>query len=135
MPAALPPPTLLTLAPSAARWPGVAPDRRPFVVAAPGFSRRAYAPPRTRAARAVPDPALPFPEASPTTGYPGGCSLLRVDECGYAMNCYKCHETAAQEWCERSRPEYFGAGPTYTLGNVADRNYVVARDMSGLQRA
>ena len=53
---------------------------------------------------------------------------------GYSLNFYKFKDLAAQEWSERSRPEYLGAVPNYTYGNTMDRNSRVERDLSGLQR-
>ncbi|MCU1450973.1 MAG: metallophosphoesterase, partial [Acidimicrobiales bacterium] len=80
-------------------------------------------------------PTLPnvvFQEVAAVKEYPGGFHLLRVFTGGYALNFYKFRDRLAQEWSERSRPEYGGLSPFYTFGNVADRNSVVARDMSGL---
>jgi hypothetical protein len=51
------------------------------------------------------------------------------------MNFYKFANPLAQEWSERSRPEYGGLAPFYTFGNTNDRNLVVARDFSGLGAA
>ena len=90
---------------------------------------------RNKRAVSLAAPHVMFQEVSATKEYPGGFSLLRIHEGGYAMNFYKLRDLAAQEWVERSRPEYFGAMPVYTFGNVADRNYMVKRDLSGLQRA
>ncbi|MEY2404566.1 MAG: hypothetical protein QOD38_2117, partial [Acidimicrobiaceae bacterium] len=46
---------------------------------------------------------------------------------------YKFRNALAQEWSERSRQEYGGLAPFYVLGNVSDRNSVVARDFSDLR--
>ena len=68
--------------------------------------------------------------------YPGGFSILRLHTGGYALNFYKCRSNLAREWSERSRQEIGGLWPQFSLGsNVADRNTVVARDLSGLRRA
>jgi hypothetical protein len=68
--------------------------------------------------------------------YPGGFAILRLHTGGYALNFYKCRSNLAREWSERSRQEIGGAWPQFALGsNVADRNTVVARDLSGLRRA
>jgi len=80
-------------------------------------------------------PRVMFQEVSATKEYPGGFMVVRVHTGGYAMNFYKLRDYAAQEWVERSRPEYLGAAPIYTLGSAADRNVVVKRDLSGLKRA
>lgn len=90
---------------------------------------------RNKRAVSLNAPGVMFQEVSATKEYPGGFSLLRIHEGGYAMNFYKLRDLASQEWVERSRPEYLGAAPVYTLGNVADRNYMVKRDLSGLKRA
>jgi hypothetical protein len=79
-------------------------------------------------------PGVVFQEVAATKEYPGGFHLLRVYTGGYSLNFYKFKDLAAQEWSERSRPEYLGAAPNYTYGNTMDRNSVVARDLSGLQR-
>ncbi|MEY2397910.1 MAG: 3,5-cyclic-AMP phosphodiesterase [Actinomycetota bacterium] len=90
---------------------------------------------RNKRAVSLAAPGVVFQEVSATKEYPGGFTLVRIHEGGYAMNFYKFRDLAAQEWSERSRPEYLGAAPSYTLGNAADRNAVVHRDFSGLQRA
>jgi hypothetical protein len=80
-------------------------------------------------------PGVVFQEVAAVKEYPGGFHLLRVHTGGYALNFYKFRDPAAQEWAERSRPEYMGAMPFYTFGNAADRNSVVSRDLSGLASA
>lgn len=68
--------------------------------------------------------------------YPGGFSVLRLHEGGYAMNFYKSKSELAREWSERSRLEIEGFWPQFAFGNtVADRNTVVRRDLTGLKRA
>jgi hypothetical protein len=74
-----------------------------------------------------------FQEVAAVKEYPGGFHLLRVFTGGYALNFYKFRNALAQEWSERSRQEYGGLAPFYVLGNVADRNSVVARDFSDLR--
>jgi Calcineurin-like phosphoesterase len=65
--------------------------------------------------------------------YPGGFTLLRVHTGGYALNFYKTRADAAREWSERSRQMFAGLWPQFSLGSrIADRNSVVARDLSGL---
>ena len=73
-----------------------------------------------------------FQEVSAVKEYPGGFSLLRVHEGGYALNFYKTRSGLAREWSERTRQEDFGGVPYYVFGTVGDRNSVVARDFSGL---
>jgi hypothetical protein len=80
-------------------------------------------------------PGVVFQEVAAVKEYPGGFHLLRVHTGGYALNFYKFKDPAAQEWSERSRPEYLGLAPLYTAGNRVDRNSVVARDLSGLGSA
>ena len=65
--------------------------------------------------------------------YPGGFSLLRVHEGGYALNFYKQREEPAREWSERSRQEVDGLFPQITFGtSLSDRNSMVTWDFSGL---
>jgi hypothetical protein len=80
-------------------------------------------------------PGVVFQEVAAVKEYPGGFHLLRVFTGGYALNFYKFRSPLAQEWAERSRPEYAGLAPYYTFGNASDRNAVFARDLSGLQVA
>jgi len=74
-----------------------------------------------------------FQEVSAVKEYPGGFTLVRVHEGGYAMNFYKTRSDLAREWSERTRQEDFGMVPYYVLGTIGDRNSVVARDLSGLR--
>jgi len=76
-----------------------------------------------------------FQEVAAVKEYPGGFHLLRIFTGGYALNFYKFKAPLAQEWSERSRPEYGGLSPFYVFGNAADRNSVVIRDLSGLESA
>ena len=80
-------------------------------------------------------PGVVFQEVAAVKEYPGGFHLLRVYTGGYALNFYKFRSGLAQQWSERSRPEYGGLSPFYVFGNWADRNSVVERDLSGLQPA
>lgn len=73
-------------------------------------------------------------EAGAVKEYPGGFSLLRIHSGGYALNFYKTRGDLAREWSERSRQELDGLWPQLSFGpTVADRNSVVARDLSGIQ--
>jgi hypothetical protein len=48
---------------------------------------------------------------------------------------YKSTSDLAREWSERSRMEIAGYWPQFAFGNtVADRNTVVARDLSSLRK-
>jgi hypothetical protein len=80
-------------------------------------------------------PGVVFQEVGAVKEYPGGFHLLRVFTGGYALNFYKFRDQRAQEWSERSRPEYLGLAPFYVFGNASDRNSVVTRDLSGLSAA
>lgn len=74
-----------------------------------------------------------FQEVSAVKEYPGGFTLVRVHEGGYAMNFYKTRSDLARQWSERTRQEDFSLVPYYVLGTIGDRNSVVARDLSGLR--
>ena len=76
-----------------------------------------------------------FQEVGAVKEYPGGFTLLRVHTGGYATNFYKFRDPLAQEWSERSRPEYGGLAPFYVFGDIVDRNSVAARDFSDLRSA
>jgi Icc protein len=73
-----------------------------------------------------------FQEVGATKEYPGGFSLLRVHEGGFAVNFYKTRSALAREWSERTRQEDFGGAPFYTFGSIGDRNYVRSVDLSGI---
>jgi 3',5'-cyclic AMP phosphodiesterase CpdA len=73
-----------------------------------------------------------FLEVGAVKEYPGGYTLLRLYEGGYMANFYKTRTLDARRWSNRSRAEYLGLIPEYTLGTTADRNHVVLRDLSGL---
>jgi 3',5'-cyclic AMP phosphodiesterase CpdA len=79
-------------------------------------------------------PGVVFQEVSAVKEYPGGFMLLRVFTGGYAANFYKFRSLLAREWSERTRQAYFGGYPFYVSGTIADRNYMEARDFSGLQK-
>lgn len=81
-------------------------------------------------------PGVTHQEVAAGKEYPGGFSLLRLHTGGFALNFYKSRSNLAREWSERSRMEILGLWPQFSLGSrVADRNTVVARDLSGLQPA
>lgn len=84
--------------------------------------------------RTRPDLALrvEFLEVGAVKEYPGGYTLLRLYEGGYMVNFYKTRTPGARRWSTRSRAEYLGLLPDYTLGGIADRNHVVLGDLSGL---
>ncbi|HEY8740101.1 MAG TPA: metallophosphoesterase family protein [Candidatus Dormibacteraeota bacterium] len=80
-------------------------------------------------------PNTPFIELGAVKEYPGGFGLIRVFEGGYALNFYKTRSPMAKAWSERSRGEYLGLYPYYTLGSLADRNFVVQADFSDAARS
>ena len=67
--------------------------------------------------------AVPFFEGGATKEYPGGYTVVRLYETGYLVNFYKTAAPEARAWSERSRGEYLGLYPYYTLGNLGDRNW------------
>lgn len=78
-------------------------------------------------------PEVTLQEVAACKEYPGGYTLLRLFTGGYALNFYKTRSALARAWSERSRQEIRGAWPQFSLGSsVADRNTMVARDLSGL---
>ncbi|WP_199924845.1 metallophosphoesterase family protein [Streptomyces sp. NRRL WC-3725] len=80
-------------------------------------------------------PRVVHQEVAAAEEYPGGFSLLRLHEEGYALNFYKSRGELARRWSERSRQEVQGYWPQFALGNnVSDRNIVVKRDLTGLRR-
>ncbi len=66
---------------------------------------------------------VPFFEGGATKEYPGGYTVVRLYETGYLVNFYKTAAPEARAWSERSRGEYLGLYPYYTLGNLGDRNW------------
>jgi Icc protein len=77
--------------------------------------------------------AVEFLEVAAAKEYPGGYALLRCHTGGYQVNFYKTRTELAKRWSQRTRAEYFGIWPHYTLGTIADRNHTVVRDLSGLR--
>lgn len=73
-----------------------------------------------------------FLEVGAAKEYPGGYSLLKVYSGGYMVTFCKTRSDLARQWSQRTRGEYFGVWPHYTLGTNADRNHTVNRDLSGL---
>ncbi len=81
-------------------------------------------------------PGVVHQEVAAVKEYPGGFTLLRVHEGGYALNFHKSSSDEARAWIERSRTQIGGTWPQFALGSrVSDRNAVVERDLSGLQVA
>ncbi|AEW92489.1 MULTISPECIES: metallophosphoesterase family protein [Streptomycetaceae] len=75
-----------------------------------------------------------FLEVGAVKEYPGGYTLVRLYTGGYQVTFHKTRSDLARRWSQRSRAEYFGVWPHYTLGTIADRNHTVVRDLSGLTR-
>ncbi|WP_280385215.1 metallophosphoesterase [Nocardia wallacei] len=73
-----------------------------------------------------------FLEVAAVKEYPGGYTLIRLYEGGYMATFYKTRTEASRRWSTRTRSEYLGLLPEYTLGTTTDRNHVVLRDFSGL---
>ncbi|MBL1074902.1 metallophosphoesterase [Nocardia sp. 2] len=79
--------------------------------------------------------AVEFLEVAAVKEYPGGYTLLRLYEGGYMATFYKTRSALSRRWSTRTRSEYLGLQPEYTLGTTADRNHTVLRDLSGLTPA
>lgn len=103
--------------------------------AAPGvfFHHAGHTHRNRRTAAPVTAPGVEFLEVSATKEYPGGYSLVRVHAGGYQVNYYKTSADAARAWSTTTAGEYYGTYPAYTLGSTADRNHVVARDLTSLR--
>ncbi len=78
--------------------------------------------------------AVEFLEVAAAKEYPGGYTLVRLYTGGYLVSFHKTRSDLARRWSQRTRGEYFGVWPHYTLGTIADRNHTVVRDLSGLSR-
>ncbi len=72
---------------------------------------------------------LPFYEGGATKEYPGGYTVVRLFEGGYMVNFYKTSDPEARAWSERSRGEFLGLYPYYTLGSLGDRNWTYEVDL------
>jgi hypothetical protein len=71
---------------------------------------------------------VPYFEGGAVKEYPGGYTIVRLFEGGYIVNFYKSSTPEARAWSERSRGEYLGLYPYYTLGELGDRNWVYEID-------
>jgi hypothetical protein len=67
---------------------------------------------------------LPYFEGGAVKEYPGGYTVVRLYADGYMVNFWKTKDPEARAWSERSRGEYLGLYPYYTLGGLRDRNWV-----------
>jgi 3',5'-cyclic-AMP phosphodiesterase len=77
------------------------------------------------------DRQVEFLEVAATKEYAGGYPPLKVFTGGYQVNFHKTRGDLARQWSQRTRGEYFGIYPHYTLGTIGDRNHTVVRDLSG----
>lgn len=66
---------------------------------------------------------LPYIENGPTKEYPGGYSVFRVYEGGYMRNFHRLRCSFCRSWTSRTRDEYYGLYPQYTLGTLSSRNF------------
>jgi 3',5'-cyclic-AMP phosphodiesterase len=57
-------------------------------------------------------------------GVYNGHTQLRLFRTGYMANFWKTRDRDARAWSKRSRGEYLGLYPYYTLGGLSDRNWV-----------
>ena len=118
------PPVVFTLNPDdAARLEGVVAEHAVVGV----YSGHTHRNKRTSSPRS---PGVPYIELGAVKEYPGGFGLVTVYEGGYMVNFHKTRGDESRAWSERSRGEYLGLYPYYTLGTLADRNFVVEADLS-----
>ncbi|MFN2590324.1 MAG: metallophosphoesterase [Actinomycetota bacterium] len=108
---------------------GVRPDQaKRFwdVVAAQGNVAAVYSghTHRNRRTRTLETGDVPFFEGGAVKEYPGGFTTVRLYEGGFMVNFWKTKDPDARAWSERSRGEYLGLYPYYTLGGLSDRNWV-----------
>ncbi|MGW0178421.1 metallophosphoesterase [Nocardia sp. NPDC003345] len=89
---------------------------------------------RNRRTRPDTELAVEFLEVSSIKEYPAGYALLRLYEGGYMVTFHTTRSAAARRWSARTRTQLFGLQSRYSLGSLADRNHVVRRDLSGIQR-
>ncbi len=66
---------------------------------------------------------LPYIENGPTKEYPNGYSVFRIYEGGYMRNFHRLRCEFCRSWASRTRDEYFGSYPGYTLGTLSARNF------------
>jgi hypothetical protein len=78
---------------------------------------------RNTRSRATETGSVPFFEGGAVKEYPGGYTVVRLYETGYLVNFYKTAAPECRAWSERSRGEYLGLYPYYTLGGLGDRNW------------
>lgn len=66
---------------------------------------------------------LPYIENGPAKEYPGGYSVFRVYEGGYMRNFHRLRCEFCRSWASRTRNQYLGLYPQYTLGTLSARNF------------
>jgi hypothetical protein len=66
---------------------------------------------------------LPYIENGAAKEYPGGFGLFRVYEGGYMRTFHRLRCAYCRSWTSRTRDEYFGLYPQYTLGTLSARNF------------
>ena len=66
---------------------------------------------------------LPYIENAPSKEYPNGYGVIRVYEGGYMRNFHRLRCEFCRSWASRTRDEYFGLYPGYTLGTLSSRNF------------
>lgn len=86
---------------------------------------------RTRRGRADVGTA-DYCERGASVGYPGGFTLVDVYEGGLMTTFHRTPTRKSLDWSARTRWSMFGYEPEYMLGTLADRNYVVAGDFTGI---
>ncbi len=89
---------------------------------------------RNRRTRPDAPVSVEFLEVASIKEYPAGYSLLRLYEGGYMVTFQATRTAAARRWSARTRTQLFGLQSRYSLGSLADRNHVVRRDLTGIER-
>lgn len=79
---------------------------------------------RNERTRATETGDVPYFEGGAVKEYPGGYTVVTLYQGGYMVNFWRTRDPEALAWSERSRGEYLGLYPYYTLGGVSDRNWV-----------
>lgn len=84
-----------------------------------------------RAARTKGDfgSGVDYLETGACKAYPGGYTLMHVYSGGYQINFHRVNTPGALEWVARARWAVYGLEPEALLGDTADRNYVVNRQL------
>lgn len=75
-------------------------------------------------------PHVRFIEVGAVKEYPAGYLAVRVYEGGIMANFRRLRTADSREWAAASSRQIFGLQPSYTLGAVGDRNFVIRRSMA-----